>query len=125
MVLCVTDHGMMAVIPRQIRACEKVGIQPIFGIELYVNDKHVPKTLMADLSDEEKKEVGRNYHLLAIAYNNKGYSNLVQLSSQAWLQFYKKPRVTHEQIDKYKEGIIFTSCCYIGEIGQAFDKHGP
>ncbi len=123
--LCVTDHGMMGAIPRQIRACEVAGIQPIFGCELYLNDKHVPKSELVNMSDEEKKEVGKNYHLLAIAYTNQGYSNLVQITSQAWLQFYKKPRVKYDQIDKHKEGIIFTSSCYIGEIGQAFERFGP
>ena len=29
--LCVTDHGMMGVVPRQINACEKAGLKPIFG----------------------------------------------------------------------------------------------
>jgi len=123
--LCVTDHGMMGAIPRQIRACEVVGISPIFGCELYLNDKHVPKSEMAQLSDSEKEEAGRNYHLLAISYTNEGYSNLVQLSSKAWQQFYKKPRVKYDQIDQHKEGIIFTSSCYIGEIGQTFDRFGP
>jgi DNA polymerase-3 subunit alpha len=125
--LTVTDHGMMGVIPRQIRACDIVGIQPIFGIEAYVNNMHMPKSELAKahLTEEEKVEYGKNYHLLALACTDKGYSNLVQLSSQSWLQFYKKPRITYEQIHKHKEGIIFTSSCYIGEIGQAFDRYGP
>lgn len=123
--LCITDHGMMGAIPRQIRACEVVGIQPLFGIELYLNDKHVPKSEMGQLSESEKEAAGKNYHLLAIAYTNQGYSNLVQLSSKAWQQFYKKPRVKYHQIDEHKEGVIFTSSCYIGEIGQTFDKYGP
>lgn len=121
--LCITDHGMMAAVPRQIKACEEYGISPIFGSELYVNDMHGVNT--SDLSPEEKKEHRRSYHLLAIATTNKGYSNLVRLSSWAWANgFYYKPRVTHEQLLKYKEGVIFTSCCYMGEIGQAFDKGG-
>jgi DNA polymerase-3 subunit alpha len=123
--LCITDHGMLGAVPRQIRACEAVGIQPIFGCEMYLNDKHVPKSEMSQLSDKEKEEAGKNYHLLSIAYTNKGYSNLVQLTSKAWLQFYKKPRIKYAQIDEHKEGIIFTSSCYIGEIGQAFDRYGP
>lgn len=123
--LCVTDHGMMGAVPRQIRACEITGIQPIFGCELYMNDKHVPKSEMSQLSESEKMEAGKNYHLLSIAYTNEGYSNLVQLTSLAWLQFYKKARVNYSQIDKHKEGIIFTSSCYIGEIGQSFERYGP
>jgi DNA polymerase III subunit alpha len=124
--LCVTDHGMMGAIPRQIRACEAMGITPIFGCELYVQDKHVPKDRVKDLSDEEKAAVRKSYHLLAIAHNNTGYQNLVRLTSWSYLNgFYYKPRVTHEQLLKHKEGITFTSCCYNGEIGQAFDKGGP
>jgi DNA polymerase-3 subunit alpha len=67
----------------------------------------------------------RGYHLLAIAYNQTGYSNLVRLSSWAWTKgFYYRARVNHEELMKYKEGIIFTSCCYASEIGQAFDGGG-
>jgi DNA polymerase III subunit alpha len=125
--LTVSDHGMMGAVPRQIRACEANGISPIFACELYMNNKHMPKKDMAtaDLSDSEKLEIGKNYHLLAIAYSNEGYSNLVQLTSKAWLQFYKKPRVNYEQVEQHKKGIIFTSSCYIGEIGQDFDRYGP
>jgi DNA polymerase-3 subunit alpha len=123
--LCVTDHGMMGVIPRQIRAAEATGLTPLFGVELYVQDKHVNKDDIPQLSDAERREMRKSYHLLAIAYNNKGYRNLVALTSWGWLHgFYYKPRVTHEQLLKHKEGIIFTSCCYNGEIGQAFEKRG-
>jgi DNA polymerase-3 subunit alpha len=123
--LCVSDHGMMAVIPRQIRACEENGISPLFGCELYLQDKHPDKETFEKMSGEEKRTIRKSYHLLAIAYTNEGYKNLVTLSSWAWMNgFYYKPRVTHEQLRKHKEGIIFTSCCYNSEIGQAFDKGG-
>lgn len=123
--LCVTDHGMMGVIPRQIRACDKAGIKPIFGCELYVNDSRVHRDDIKFLPPDEKAEASTSYHLLAIAYNNVGYSNLVQLTSWGWLNgFYKKPRVNHEQLVKHREGIIFTSCCYNSEIGRAFDRGG-
>jgi DNA polymerase-3 subunit alpha len=62
---------------------------------------------------------------LALATSQKGYSNLVNLSSLAWTRgFYYKPRVNHEMLLKHKEGIIFTSCCYNSEIGQAFEHGG-
>lgn len=123
--LCVTDHGMMGVVPRQIRSCERSGLSPLFGCELYVNDNHVDRELVKDLSPTERERVKHSYHLLAIARNNEGYRNLVQLTSWAWLNgFYKKPRVTHEQLIKYKSGIVFTTCCYNGEIGRAFDRGG-
>lgn len=127
--LCVSDHGAMGVIPRQIRACEKNKINPIFACELYVNP-HQPgdqklQDYIKDWSDVDKKKARKSYHLLAIATNEVGYKNLVKLSSWGWLHgFYRFPRVNHEQLMKYKEGIIFTSCCYNSEIGQAFDRGG-
>ncbi len=115
----------MGVVPRQIKACEKAGRKPIFAIELYVNNNHVDRELVKDLSPEEKELVKHSYHLLAIAQNNIGYKNIVQLSSWAWLNgYYKKPRVTHEQLIKHREGVLFTSCCYNSEIGRAFDRGG-
>jgi len=141
--LCVTDHGMMAAIPRQIKACEPSHdkddphkdkkLIPLFGNELYVNPMQIEydnedelQNYMKSLSPQELKIMRRKgYHLLAIAYNDIGYSNLVTLSSLAWTKgFYYRPRVNHEQLRKYKEGIFFTSCCYASEIAQAFEYGG-
>lgn len=130
--LCVTDHGSMGAVPRQIQACEEYGREPIFGCELYVQPMQPelkPGEKMADLTEdmspEERKKLGKSYHLLALATSQKGYSNLVNLSSAAWTRgFYYKPRVNHDLLLKHKEGIIFTSCCYNSEIGQAFEHGG-
>lgn len=131
--LCVTDHGMMGVIPRQISACEKNGVQPIYGCELYCNpnqmeveDGKSTGDYVKLMSEDDKRAIRPSYHLIAIAYNETGYSNLVRLHSWAWTKgFYRRPRVNHEQLLKHKEGIIFTSTCYIGEVAQAFDRDGP
>lgn len=130
--LCITDHGGLGAIPRQIRAADENDLTPIFGCELYCNPLqpevkpgHEMAEFTKDLNQEERKKLRKSYHLLAIAYNNTGYSNLVKLSSWAWTRgFYQKPRVNHEQLEKHKEGILFTSCCYNSEIGQAFDQGG-
>ena len=122
----------MGAVPRQIQACEEYGRQPIFGCELYVQPMQPelkPGEKMTDytehMSPEERKKLGKSYHLLALATSQKGYSNLVNLSSAAWTRgFYYKPRVNHELLLRHKEGIIFTSCCYNSEVGQAFDKGG-
>lgn len=129
--LCVTDHGMMGVIPRQIRAADENNLSPIFGCELYCQpmqqDTQVQSAadFQKDLSEEEKAIYRKSYHLLAIATNNTGYKNLVRLSSWGWVNgFYRKPRVNYDMLQKHKEGIIFTSCCYMSEIGQAFERGG-
>ncbi len=133
--LCITDHGQMGAIPRQIKACEINDLYPIFGCELYLNpmqpevsSKEEYEKFMEDLSEDEKLKLRKSYHLTAIAYNNIGYSNLVRLSSWAWIHGMggrpKRPRVTHKQLLKYKEGIIFLTGCYNSEIAQAWEKNG-
>jgi DNA polymerase III subunit alpha len=128
----VTDHGSMGAVPRQIQACEENGREPIFGCELYVQPLQPElkpgekmTSFTEDMSPEERKRLGKSYHLLALAFTEKGYSNLVNLSSLAWTRgYYYKPRVNHEMLVRHREGIIFTSCCYNSEVGQAFDKGG-
>lgn len=130
--LCITDHGMMSAIPQQIQACDKHGIKPIFGCELYIHPKQpeIPlgqsmSNFTKPMSPEERKELRKSFHLLALAASQEGYSNLVHLTSWGWLHgFYYKPRINHEQLVKHKDGIIFGSGCYNCEIGQAFDKFG-
>lgn len=132
--LCITDHGVMGAIPQQIAESDKHGLHPLFGIELYVNPMQ-PKTANRTESAEYRKSLGngskeatpeqkkfdKSSHLLAIAYNLQGYSNLVRLSSWAWIHgFYRKPRVNHEVLLQYKEGIVFTSACGNSEIANAF-----
>lgn len=104
----------------------------VHNCELYVNPLQPESSgledmqkFIADLNEEEKKEIKASAHLLAIAYNDIGYKNLVRLTSWGWTKgFYRKPRVNYEQLLKYKEGLFFTSCCYNSEVGRAFDQHG-
>jgi DNA polymerase-3 subunit alpha len=125
--LCITDHGVMGAIPQQIAESEKHGLVPLFGCELYCNSmqpkaeiRDDSKKFRADLSPEEQKHFDKSSHLLAIAYTNQGYENLVRLTSWAWVHgFYKKPRVNHDALMQFKEGIIFTSTCANSEIANA------
>src|SRR5665811_1383788 len=53
-----------------------------------------------------------------LAMNNQGYQNLLQLSTIANLEgIYYKPRIDHEIIEKYNEGLIVLSGCACGEVG--------
>jgi len=138
--LCFTDHGMMGVIPRQIKSCEAINdkhgkdkLTPVFGCELYVNKMHFEATpseesrkgFMSRLDPNQLNDFKKSSHLLAIAITDKGYQNLVRLCSWGHLNgFYSKPRVNYEILNQHKEGIIFSSCCYASEIGRAFDVHG-
>lgn len=137
--LTISDHGMLGAVPRQIKACEKIcdkfgkdKLSPIFAAELYVNRLQPQSSSLADmqnfsesLSPSELLELRSSPHLLAIAYNETGYKNLVRLTSWGWTKgFYRKPRVNYEQLLKHKEGLYFTSCCYNSEVGRAFESGG-
>ena len=91
--LTVSDHGMMGAIPRQIRACEKASskvkdtLSPIFACELYVNSMQPEcssveelQSFTKNLDEVQKKQFRASSHLLAIAYNEVGYKNLVRLT---------------------------------------------
>ena len=125
---------MMSAVPTQIRECEKNNIFANFGCELYVNplqrkfdSDDERNEYRKSLSEEDQRNFGLGSHLLAIALSEKGYRNLVRLTSWGWLHgvYRGKPRLNHEQLIKYKEDILFTSCCYNSEVGRAFDKQGP
>ena len=110
--VAITDHGTMSGAVEFYKAAKAEGIKPIIGIETYVAPRgHTDRDATKDKTP---------FHLILLAMNNKGYQNLMQLSTIANLQgFYYKPRVDHALLEKYNEGIIVLSGCIGGEIGNA------
>ncbi len=89
-------------------------VKPIIGCEVYMTD---------DMTAREKGKDGappRLNHLILLCKDGKGYSNLVKLVSQSYVEgMYYKPRVDFERIKKYSEGLICLSACLAGVIPQA------
>ncbi len=113
--MAITDHGSMAgavVFYEQCVHGDGDPIKPIIGCEFYVaSRKH---------TDKEAQRDGRNYHLILLAKNLTGYKNLMKLCSISWMQgFYYKPRIDHELLEQYGEGIIACSACLSGEVAAA------
>lgn len=110
--VAMTDHGTLSGTVEFYMAATKKDIKPIIGIETYVAArKHTNKEAGVD------KQV---YHLIVIAMNNKGYQNLMKLSTIANLDgFYYKPRIDRDLLEKYNEGLIVLSGCINGEFGDA------
>ena len=116
--LAITDHGVMYGVIDFYRACKAVGIKPIIGCEVYV----------APGSRFDKEAVGqsddRYYHLVLLAENNTGYSNLMKIVSRGFTEgFYYKPRVDYEVLAKYHEGIIALSACLAGEVARDITRN--
>ena len=106
----ITDHGVMFGVIDFYREARAAGIRPILGCEVYV----------APTSRFDKEASGREeryYHLVLLAENNTGYSNLMKIVSKGFVEgFYYKPRVDMEVLEQYHEGIIALSACLAGEV---------
>lgn len=93
----VTDHGTMAGLPHFYWSARKAGINPILGMEIYV---------------DEKLDTATPSHLTLLVKNERGYRQLIELNNLAAKQFYYRPRVTYEQlIGMQADGIIALSGC--------------
>ena len=111
--VAITDHGTLSGAIEFYKEANAQGIKPLIGMETYVAPrKH---------TDKEPGKDKQYYHLILIAMNNTGYQNLMRLSTIANLEgYYYKPRVDHDLLEQYSEGIIALSGCIGGELADAF-----
>jgi DNA polymerase-3 subunit alpha len=110
--VAMTDHGTMSGAIEFYKAANSGGVKPIIGMEAYVAPRKY--------TDKDPTKDKQNYHLTMIAMNNQGYQNLMWLSTRANLEgFYYRPRLDHELIERYSEGLIVLSGCIGSEVGDA------
>ncbi len=136
--LALTDHGNMFGIKDFLDTADKVNrkakeageplFKPIVGIEAYCarrtlrdKDKNLREVNPENGRDRIVDRSG--YHLILLAKNLKGYHNLCKLSSIAYTEgFYDRPRIDHEVLEQYREGLIVSSACLGGEVPQLILK---
>lgn len=109
--VAITDHGTMSGTVEFYKDAKEQGIKPIIGMEAYVaaRSRH----------DRDPTKDKARYHLTTLAMNETGYRNLMQLSTLANLEgMYYKPRIDHEILEQYNEGLIVLSACASGELGE-------
>lgn len=93
--LAMTEHGNVSSWVALQQACEKAGIEPIFGIEIYYGKPGVrPKT-----------------HMILLAMNSVGIQNINRIVTKSWKQFYYSPTVYWEDLVRWNEGVIALSGC--------------
>ena len=110
--IAITDHGVMYGVIDFYKACKKEGVKPIIGCEVYVATR--------SRFDKEPGIDNKYYHLILLAKNNEGYKNLSKLVSLGFVDgYYYKPRIDHEILEKYSEGLVCLSACLAGEVNQA------
>ena len=110
--IAITDHGNMYGVKEFFNIAKKEfpDIKPIIGCEVYVTRHYDHK-----LKDKDHRGY---YHLILLAKNETGYKNLMKIVSTGHIEgkYYDKPRVSHEIIKQYSEGLICCSACIAGEI---------
>lgn len=109
--VAITDHGNMFGVKLFHKTLTKAGLTPILGCEAYVAKRGMEK--------KEGKQDASGWHLVLLAKNKKGYENLTQLISKAWLEGqYYKPRIDKKILEEFSEGLIVLSACLGGEVSQ-------
>ncbi len=122
--LAITDHGNMFGIKEFFDIAKKENgkreenglprVKPIFGCEVYVAHR--------GLSLKEGKQDMSGWHLILLAKNKQGYQNLIKAVSIGWVDgYYMRPRIDHDVLERYHEGLICCSACLGGEVPRLFE----
>ncbi len=103
----ITDHGNMFGAIDFYKTMKKEGIKPIIGMEGYLHAED-------DIADTSTRQ---RWHICLFAKNQKGYENLMYLSSMAYLKgFYYYPRINKKLLKEHSEGLVCSSACLGGEV---------
>ena len=138
--VAITDHGSLGNTLSFWEECNKQGIKPLLGNELYYTHNTdilaLPLKERDALAIEQAKENGveipkkakkkdiaellepytydtKGYHILFIAMNQTGWVNLMKLSGEASdkCTYNGRPHCDMNMIRKYSEGLICTTAC--------------
>ncbi len=120
--VALTDHGNMCGIKELLDYCKLINEErkmsgkklfiPIVGLEAYCARRG--RHFMSD-------EIDRGgWHIILLAKNKIGYQNLCRLVSASNQEdaFFVVPRIDHELLEQYHEGLICCSACIGGELPQ-------
>lgn len=124
--VAVTDHGVCHGHADIYLHGKKHGVRTIFGVEAYVIDSLEEWRKLKEAKDESDedatntgrfKEAGRRGHLVILACNREGLSNLYQLVYLAHKDgYYGKPRMDRAMLRSLSRGLVATSACMGGVI---------
>lgn len=106
--LAITDHGTMHGVIDFFSAATEAGIKPIIGLEAYLAPR--------GMGDKDPAKDKKPYHLLLLAQNQTGYTNLLKIASAAQLEgFYYYPRIDRNFLAAHSAGLICTTGCLAAE----------
>ncbi|MEK7642629.1 MAG: DNA polymerase III subunit alpha [Patescibacteria group bacterium] len=114
--LALTDNGNLYGAIEFYKECKKAGIKPIIGVDFY---------LASRTRHDKQASIDKERHrLILLAKDGVGYKNLLKLVSVSYLEgFYYKPRIDHETLEKYAEGLLAISSSWSGDISTFLRGH--
>jgi DNA polymerase-3 subunit alpha len=124
--IAITDHGNMFGAFEFVAEAYKhknddgsLKVKPVVGCEFYVVEDRHRKVFSKEIKDQR-------FHQVLLAKNKIGYQNLVKLTSLGFIEgmYSKYPRVDKGLIEKYREGLIATTCCIGAYVPQTILKDG-
>jgi DNA polymerase III subunit alpha len=114
--VAITDLGNMFGVAAFYTEALRNNIKPVIGCEVYVAPRSIRHNTLMDHKGLR--------HLVLIAKNREGYTNLCKLVSIAHLEgFYYKPRIDKELLAAHSSGLIGLSACFKGEIPSAISQN--
>lgn len=107
-----TDHGNVHGLVQFYMECQKAGIKPILGCEVYVARKSA-------LSKMDRVAGNPTDHLVLLAKDKEGYENILELVSWAYQHgMHYVPRVDLERLQSHSKGIIALTACLSGGVNR-------
>jgi len=104
----ITDHGNMHGVPSFCFTAREMGIKPIIGIEACVDSRTLGK---------KTQKNNENNHIILLAHNDIGYSNLIKLASSARsISSGSTLSINKDVLKECSEGLICLTTCIHGEI---------
>lgn len=103
----ITDHGTISGTVQFYQAMKSKKIKPILGCEIYIShqDSTIKTKENADLS-----------HFIILAKNLQGWKTLIKIISESNAEhnFYHKPRLSIDRLEKLLDGNILGFCGHLG-----------
>jgi DNA polymerase-3 subunit alpha len=120
--IAITDHGNVYGAYDFYKKAKAAGVKPIIGLEAYVapeHRKHKQPVRWGNPGqrDDDVSGAGAYTHMTLLAETSRGMYNLFRLSSLASIEgYFRQPRMDHELLATYAEGLIATTGCPSGEV---------
>lgn len=109
-----TDHGSTMNLINGYKLAKKAGIKFIPGSEFY---------LVEDCVKAKDNKQRYAYHIVLLAMNNVGFRNILKLSTESHRNFYYKPRIDFNLLEKHSDGIIVLTACMHGLVAYNLFDH--